>query len=223
MIGRWGSSAWLTSREFPPPCDPRPCCHRRIRWSWRVGRYRGSASEEADGITAHDRGRRNHGRHGATGRVGDLLLASVLGLGLVHFPFGLDVARSGYWESSDHLLLRSCHSVESCPPRSRRFSGSALVLAVVAVVGCAPAPPRDAAWARRQIIESECRTWAQSQARAEYAPQIQNAARQQSYFVRSGNSAGAGLAGSTVALAQLAQQGRENELFEACMIERGTK
>jgi len=36
----------------------------------------------------------NRGRHGAAGRVGDLLLASVLGLGLVHFSFGLNVARA---------------------------------------------------------------------------------------------------------------------------------
>jgi hypothetical protein len=106
---------------------------------------------------------------------------------------------------------------------SRMPQLGAFALSMVAVAGCATAEPRDAAWARRQIIESECRTWAQSQARAEYAPQIRDAARQQSYFARSGNSAGAGLAGSTVALAQLAQQGREQELFDACLIERRAK
>ena len=84
------SSAWLTSRELPP-CDPRPCCHRRIRCSRRVGCCRGSARQEADGITAHDRIRRNRSRHGAAGRVGDLLLARVVGLGRAYFPFGPQV------------------------------------------------------------------------------------------------------------------------------------
>jgi len=81
----------------------------------------------------------------------------------------------------------------------------------------------DVAAARRKIIEAECRTWARSHARAEYAPQIQDAARQQSNFVRSGNSAGAGLAGSTIALAQLAQQGRERELMDACVVDRQSR
>jgi len=75
----------------------------------------------------------------------------------------------------------------------------------------------------RKIIEAQCRTWARDQARAEYAPQIQVAARHQSYFVRSGNSAGAGLAGSTMALAQLAQHSRAQELTEACVVDRQSR
>src|SRR5438445_9803283 len=93
----------LTSREFPPPCDPcdpRPCSHRRIRRGRRVGRCRGAASQEADGITAHDGGRRNRGRHGAAGGVGDLLLARVLGLGVAHFPLHpLLVSRPAHGDS----------------------------------------------------------------------------------------------------------------------------
>ena len=50
-----------------------------------MGCCRGSESEEADGITAHDRGRRNRGRYGPAGRVGDLLLARVLGVSHHHF------------------------------------------------------------------------------------------------------------------------------------------
>jgi len=65
------------SRELPAPCDRCAYCHWRIRWSW----CRGSASQAADGITANHRRRRNRGRHGVTGRVGDLLLAGVLELG----------------------------------------------------------------------------------------------------------------------------------------------
>lgn len=101
-----------------------------------------------------------------------------------------------------------------------RYSTLGVLLTVVA--GCAAAP-RDAAWARRQIIESECRTWAQSQARAEYALQIQEGARLQRDSIRSGYSAGAAYGGAYSSLAQAARQARENELNEACMIERGLR
>ena len=99
---------------------------------------------------------------------------------------------------------------------------SAAVILLVTATNCA-AQPHDAAWARRQILESQCRTWASGQARAEFGPQIQEAARQQRNAVRSGYAAGAGVAGANVAVAQLAQQGRENDLYEACLIERGAR
>ena len=99
--------------------------------------------------------------------------------------------------------------------------GAAVIL-LVTTASCAT-QPHDAAWARRQIIESQCRAWASGQARAEFGPQIQEAARQQRNAVRSGYAAGAGVAGANVAVAQLAQQGRENDLYEACLIERGAR
>ena len=122
------------ARELPPPCDPRPCCHRRIRCSRRVGSCRGSSSQEADGITAHDRSRRNRGRYGRVGRVGDLLLARVLGLGRAHFPFaprGSTVSRRQRHcgEPWCHAAYPAHTSVESArhewAPKSPRYSTTA--------------------------------------------------------------------------------------------------
>jgi hypothetical protein len=89
----------------------------------------------------------------------------------------------------------------------RHALGAAVLVGLVATESLAEEP--DVATARRKIIEAQCQTWARDQARAEYAPQIQDAARQRNDFIRSGNRSGAGLAGSTMALAQLAQQSRE--------------
>jgi len=96
------------------------------------------------------------------------------------------------------------------------------------LAGSAAAQPPDTAWAQRKIDEAQCRTWAQGQARAEYGPQLRQAARQQEAMT-SGRyygpaaQAGVGLAGVNIALIQLAQQGRESELFEACMIQRASQ
>ena len=57
-----------------------------------------------------------------------------------------------------------------------RFVGAATLVALLA--GCSAPQPRDAAWAQRKIDEAQCRAWAQSQARAEYGPQLRQAARQ---------------------------------------------
>jgi len=117
-----GSSTWLTfcgtRRELPPPCDPRPCSHCRIRW----GRCRGSASEASDGITAHDRVGRNRARHGSADRVGDLLLARVLGLGRAHFPFGLNVARARHPVRMTRHQRRDGWAAASASRLSRRRS-----------------------------------------------------------------------------------------------------
>jgi hypothetical protein len=99
----------------------------------------------------------------------------------------------------------------------------AAILASLVVITTALTAEPDVAVARRKIIEAQCQTWAREQARAEYAPQIQDAARQRNDFIRSGNRSGAGLAGSTMALAQLAQQSRERELTEACIVDRQSR
>jgi len=59
-----------------------------------MGCCRGSESEEADGITAHDRGRRDRAHHGAVGRVGRVPLAHVLGLARAHRPFSPPAAEA---------------------------------------------------------------------------------------------------------------------------------
>jgi hypothetical protein len=107
-----------------------------------------------------------------------------------------------------------------------RFVRPATLLALLA--GCAAPQPRDAAWAQRKIDEAQCRAWAQSQARAEYGPQLRQAARQQEAMTSGGYygpaaQAGVGLAGANIALLQLAQQVRENELIDACMIQRASQ
>ena len=104
-----------------------------------------------------------------------------------------------------------------------RFVGIVTLLGLLA--GSAAAQPHDAAWAQRKIDEAHCQAWAQGQARAEYSPQLRQAARQQEAMISSGRyssaaQAGAGLAGANIALLQLAQQGREKELLEACMIQQ---
>jgi len=104
----------------------------------------------------------------------------------------------------------------------RHTLGAAFLVGLVRATQAPGAEP-DVTAARRKIIEAQCRTWARDQARAEYAPQIQDAARQRNDFVRSGNRAGAGLAGSSMALAQLAQQSREQELTDACIIDRQSR
>ena len=104
----------------------------------------------------------------------------------------------------------------------RHTLGAAFLVGLVLATQAPGAEP-DVTAARRKIIEAQCRAWARDQARAEYAPQIQDAARQRNDFVRSGNRAGAGLAGSSMALAQLAQQSREQELTVACIIDRQSR
>ena len=78
----------LTVHRTGATPDRFPCCHRRIRWSRRVGCCRGPSSQEADGITAYDWLRGNRSRYGAADRMGLLRLARVLGLGRAYFPFG---------------------------------------------------------------------------------------------------------------------------------------
>ncbi len=105
-----------------------------------------------------------------------------------------------------------------------RFVATVTLLGLFA--GSAAAQPHDATWAQRKIDEAQCRTWALDQARAEYGPQLRQAARQQESMISAGRysgsaaQAGVGLAGANIALLQLAQQGREKELFEACMIQQ---
>jgi len=63
----------------------------------------------------------------------------------------------------------------------------------------------------RTLIESECRTWAQRQVRAEYAPRLQDAARLQWNSALMGSRTFDGVSVATV-------QGREWELFDACRV-----
>src|SRR5881409_3876717 len=90
------------------------------------------------------------------------------------------------------------------------------LVAVLVIAWCSSTAARDGGTldrerASRTLIESECRTWAQRQVRAEYAPQLQDAARLQ------WNSA---LMGSrTVATDTPSKvQGRAWELFDACRV-----
>src|SRR5262245_34127322 len=79
-VAAW-RTLWDTARELAAPSGPRLLHHRRCGWSRRVGSHRRAASQETNGISAHDGGRCNSRRDGAAGGVGDLLLAGVLGLG----------------------------------------------------------------------------------------------------------------------------------------------
>src|SRR5215831_10088061 len=79
------------------PRAPRPLRYRRIRRNWSVGYRRGPSRYVADGITTHDRGRRNRDGHGTAGRMGNLRLARLLGLALTSssastFATGLGLA-----------------------------------------------------------------------------------------------------------------------------------
>jgi len=88
---------------------------------------------------------------------------------------------------------------------------------------CAEAQARDAAWAQRQIIEAQCGTWARDQAGEEYAPQLREARQQLATMSGQRGSAakaGAALATSNIGLLRLAQQSREKELSEACIVQR---
>jgi hypothetical protein len=72
---------------------PRPRRHR-CRHSNCVGPRHGASHQEHDGSTTDDDRRRNRDPRGGADRVGDLLVARVLGLARAHFPFGLNVVRS---------------------------------------------------------------------------------------------------------------------------------
>src|SRR5207247_10566901 len=74
-----------------------------------------------------------------------------------------------------------------------------------------PALTRDRERTSRTLIESECRTWAQRQVRAEYAPRLQDAARLQWNSTLMGSRTFDGVSVATV-------QGREWELFDACRV-----
>jgi tetratricopeptide (TPR) repeat protein len=92
------------------------------------------------------------------------------------------------------------------------------LVAVLVIAGCSSTAPRDASTldrerASRTTIESECRTRAQRQARAEYAPQLQDAARLQWNSALMGSRTFGGVSAATV-------QGREWELFDACRVEQ---
>src|SRR2546428_12760127 len=82
---------------------------------------------------------------------------------------------------------------------SMRFVATVTLLGLFA--GSAAAQPHDATWAQRKIDEAQCRTWALDQARAEYGPQLRQAARQQEAVISAGRysgsaaQAGVGLAG----------------------------
>lgn len=93
-IGRRGRSAWRTSCELPPSRGPRPRRHRCRHSNWCVGPRHGASHQEHDGSTTDDDRRRNRDPRGGADRVGDLLVARVLGLARAHFPFGLNVVRS---------------------------------------------------------------------------------------------------------------------------------
>jgi hypothetical protein len=109
----------------------------------------------------------------------------------------------------------------------RAVAAVASLLAIATMcTACAVAEqPRDAAWARRQIIESQCRTWAQAQARAEYSGKSRRAAAaMQAATAPPYNSLSIpafGLSYLNATVLQLAREGRERDLFKACMIDHG--
>jgi len=100
---------------------------------------------------------------------------------------------------------------------------SVMFAAVAVTAVCAEAQTHDATWAQRQIFEAQCGTWARDQARDEYAPKLRDARQQLNSFSASRTSVaktGAALAASNIGLLQVAQQSREKELLEACVIQR---
>lgn len=90
------------------------------------------------------------------------------------------------------------------------------LVAVLVIAWCSSTAARDGSTLDRErtsrtLIESECRTWAQRQVRAEYAPQLQDAARLQWNSALMGSRTFDGVSVATV-------QGREWELFDACRV-----
>src|SRR5207247_2412281 len=86
------------------------------------------------------------------------------------------------------------------------------LVAVLVIAWCSSTAARDGSTLDRErtsrtLIESECRTWAQRQVRAEYAPRLQDAARLQWNSALMGSRTFDGVSVATV-------QGREWELFE---------
>ena len=84
LPGKRGSSAWVTLcgalRELPAPCGPCRCCHRGVLCHHHLGCPCSRPSAAADGSATDGCARRDPAFPGAADRVGDLILARVVGL-----------------------------------------------------------------------------------------------------------------------------------------------
>jgi hypothetical protein len=89
-------------------------------------------------------------------------------------------------------------------------------IALAGAVGCAPVTPRNP---ETVIAEVKCKAWARNAAQDEYARDARTFATAPQTVVAGGAGAGAvyGMAGLGSALTDIARQGRERELVEACM------